>query len=289
MSTLTRDDIKMYLGSDRDLARRLVLRPLLDPEEQIKECGIDLRLNNQFIVFQQQNLSHVDPSNPQLKAKLRRYQTRLIVPFRRGDGLVLHPAQLVLGSTIEYVALPACLEAQVEGRSSWARLGLTVVSASTVAPGFRGVITLELANHGVAPLILWPGVRIANLVLHEVKTPSKYLGEKYVCPIGPEFSKVHDDYDTLFWGQLAMPISVRKPTREEESHMRTWPTWEIEPSEFPWHYDQRETCLLAEGEVTVEAPGQTVSLGPGDCAVFPQGLVCTWKVRTKLRKHYRFG
>lgn len=199
MSTLTREDIKTYLDSDRELERRLVVRPLLDPKQQIKECGIDLRLNNQFIVFQQQNLSHVDPSNRQFKARLRRYQARLIVPFRRGDGLVLHPGQLVLGSTLEYVALPTCLEAQVEGRSSWARLGLTVVSASTVAPSFKGVITLELGNHGVAPLILWPGVRIANLVLHEVKTPSEYLGEKYVCPIGPEFSKVHEDYDTQFW------------------------------------------------------------------------------------------
>lgn len=201
MSTLTREDIKDYLDSTREMKRRLVVRPLLDPERQIKECGVDMRLNNQFIVFQQQNLSHVDPSNPQFKTKLRRYQTRLIVPFRRGDGLVLHPGQLVLGSTIEYLALPPCLEAQVEGRSSWARLGLTVVSASTVAPGFKGVITLELANHGVTPLILWPGVRIANLVLHEVKTPSEYLGEKYICPIGPQFSKVHEDYDTLFWSR----------------------------------------------------------------------------------------
>ena len=199
MSTLTREDIKAYLDSDREFGLRLVVRPLLDPERQVRECGIDLRLNNQFLVFQQQNLSHVDPSSLQFKARLRRYQTRLIVPFRRRDGLVLHPGQLVLGSTIEYVALPMRLEAQVEGRSSWARLGLSVVSASTVAPGFKGVITLELANHGVAPLILWPGVRIANLVLHEVKTPSEYLGEKYICPIGPEFSKVHEDYDTRFW------------------------------------------------------------------------------------------
>ena len=32
---------------------------------------------------------------------------------------------------------------------------------------------------------------------------------------------------------------------------REWPIWASEVSEFPWHYDQRETCLLLEGEVTV--------------------------------------
>ncbi len=199
MSTLADTDIRTHLYTPKSPERRLVVRPLLDPEKQIRECGIDVRLNNQFIVFQQQNLSHVDAASGKFKASLRRYQTRRILPFRQGDGLALHPGQLVLGSTIEYVAIPPCLEAQVEGRSSWARLGLSVVSASTVGPGFRGVITLELANHGVAPLILWPGVRIANLVFHEVKTPSSYSGEKYTCPIGPEFSKVHEDYDALFW------------------------------------------------------------------------------------------
>ena len=32
---------------------------------------------------------------------------------------------------------------------------------------------------------------------------------------------------------------------------RDWPVWACEVSAFPWHYDQRETCLLLEGDVTV--------------------------------------
>jgi uncharacterized cupin superfamily protein len=86
-----------------------------------------------------------------------------------------------------------------------------------------------------------------------------------------------------------MPIEVRKPTPEEEAEMKGWPTWGKETSEFPWHYDQKETCLILEGEVTVEAAGQTVSFGPGDCVEFPEGLDCTWKVKQAVRKHYRFG
>lgn len=86
-----------------------------------------------------------------------------------------------------------------------------------------------------------------------------------------------------------MQIEVRKPTADEAAEMKTWPTWEKEPSVFPWHYDEQETCLIIDGEVTVESPGQTVSFGPGDCVVFPQGLDCTWKVEKAVRKHYRFG
>ena len=41
-----------------------------------------------------------------------------------------------------------------------------------------------------------------------------------------------------------MPIEVRKHTPEEEAQMKSWPTWEKEPSEFPWHYGEPETCLI---------------------------------------------
>jgi uncharacterized cupin superfamily protein len=86
-----------------------------------------------------------------------------------------------------------------------------------------------------------------------------------------------------------MPIEVRKPTPEETKKMKTCPIWEKEASEFPWHYDEKETCLILEGQVTVESPGQTVSFGPGDYVVFPAGLDCTWKIKKPVRKHYQFG
>ncbi len=86
-----------------------------------------------------------------------------------------------------------------------------------------------------------------------------------------------------------MEIEVRKPTPEEKQEMEACPTWEKEPSEFPWHYDEPERCLILEGDVTVEAPGQTVRFGPGDFVTFPEGLDCTWKVQKAVRKHYKFG
>jgi uncharacterized protein len=90
-------------------------------------------------------------------------------------------------------------------------------------------------------------------------------------------------------GNEIMPIEVRKPTKEEEAWMKKCPTWEKEPSEFDWHYDDKETCLILDGEVTVESSKQTVSFGPGDYVVFPVGLDCTWKVKKTVRKHYQFG
>ena len=72
--------------------------------------------------------------------------------------------------------------------------------------------------------------------------------------------------------------------------VRGWPIWEKEPSEFPWHYDETETCYLLEGDVVVTpADGQPVRFGQSDLVTFPAGMSCTWKVLKAVRKHYRFG
>lgn len=86
-----------------------------------------------------------------------------------------------------------------------------------------------------------------------------------------------------------MAIQVRKPTDAEKKEASRWPTWTKEVSSFPWHYDDQETCLILEGDVTVKGGGQEVSFGPGDWVVFPVGLDCTWTIRKPVRKHYKFG
>lgn len=88
-----------------------------------------------------------------------------------------------------------------------------------------------------------------------------------------------------------MKIEVRKPTQQELNSLgvSSWPIWTCGVSTFDWHYDEKETCYLLEGRVTVEAEGRSVSFGKGDLVVFPQGLSCVWKVAEPVRKHYRFG
>ena len=86
-------------------------------------------------------------------------------------------------------------------------------------------------------------------------------------------------------------IRVERPDekRLKDLGARDWPIWTKEPSQFSWHYDDREICLFLEGDVTVEANGESVRIGAGDLVTFPKGLDCVWKVRKAVRKHYRFG
>jgi len=87
-----------------------------------------------------------------------------------------------------------------------------------------------------------------------------------------------------------MKIEVRKPTEKEKKEAASWGIWEKEVSEFPWEYDEKESCLILEGkaEVTTES-GEKVKFGKGDFVVFPVGLKCKWKITEPIKKYYKFG
>ena len=70
-------------------------------------------------------------------------------------------------------------------------------------------------------------------------------------------------------------IHIEKPTEEklQKLNVRSWPVWEKEASEFPWEYDEAETCYILEGDVVVTPDnGSPVTFGKGDLVAFPSGL-----------------
>ena len=84
----------------------------------------------------------------------------------------------------------------------------------------------------------------------------------------------------------------RKPGQERlnELGVTDWPIWTKEESEFPWSYDDTETCYFLTGDVVVTPEGgQPVEVGEGDLVTFPKGLKCKWNVIKKIRKVYKFS
>ena len=75
-----------------------------------------------------------------------------------------------------------------------------------------------------------------------------------------------------------------------ELGIKSWPIWTCNVRSFNWAYDDKETCLLLEGEVTVtQEGGQPISFSAGDLVTFPAGINCKWEVHKAVRKHYRYG
>jgi dCTP deaminase len=86
----------------------------------------------------------------------------------------LEPGEFVLGHTLQTVTVGPSLGFFIEGRSTLARVGLTIVqTAMLVYPGHSDrTVTLELANHGPNPILLYPRMKIARVALFQMKTPS---------------------------------------------------------------------------------------------------------------------
>ena len=85
---------------------------------------------------------------------------------------------------------------------------------------------------------------------------------------------------------------TRQPSQAELDKLGVfqWSIWTKEASEFPWYYDDQETCYFLAGDVIVTPDGgEPVRMGRGDLVTFPAGMACTWKILSDVRKHYLFG
>ncbi len=197
MALLSKDEIIARIDTGI-LKARLVITPLLDRVEQIGGVSVDLRLGFNFILLNRFNIVAIDPIKPGVEAVLEKYQQR--ITLGRGKEIQLQPGEFVLGASLEYIALPLDLAAHVTSRSSWGRAGLVIATAVSVAPGYRGIITLELANIGVTPLTLRPGIRVAQILFTKT-TPTESYSGRYTCPTAPELGKIHLDTDLQFWSE----------------------------------------------------------------------------------------
>lgn len=188
MTALGRQQLEAAIDAEKP-SERLVITPLLD-RAQIGSGAVDLRLGTEFLMLRRTRLPGIDPTS-RTQAEIDEMQERVVVPF--GQQLWLHPRHFILAATLEYLALPPDLCANVVGRSSWGRLGLIVATAVFVHPGFHGCLTLELVNEGDSPIALTPGSRIAQLTIHRLTravSDTDAKDGKYYAPVRPEPSRL---------------------------------------------------------------------------------------------------
>jgi dCTP deaminase len=185
--------------SDRDLRARLragdlVVEGMEDEQVQVQPASIDLRLDAEFMVYRPTEGICLDPRHPETLEKATE-----LVRVEKGDAFVLHRGAFALGSTSERVKIPPDLVGRVDGRSSIGRLGVIVhATAGLIDPGFEGQITLELSNVGSLPVRLYPGMRIAQIVLCKMSSAAEIpygeaRGSSYQGQQGPLLSRVRLD------------------------------------------------------------------------------------------------
>lgn len=153
--------------------RELIISPVLS-KDQLGNSSVNLRMGNVVLVARARGAAVVDPraDSPQQDGpharETRQRQKHERYELKFGSSFLLHPGTLALVPTLEWFSVPPHLTGNVTARSTWAREGLSIATATMIEPGYKGIITLELANLGQIPIAVYPGIALAQIAFSEV-------------------------------------------------------------------------------------------------------------------------
>jgi dCTP deaminase len=159
---LTHDAILRELA-----AGRIVIEPM--KPDQVGPASVDLHLGDEIRVMAGgvEAVAVTDDADWRVSTALQ----RLDEPY------LLEPGETILGITRERIRLPGDVAGWLEGRSRYARLGLTIhVTAGFIAPGVDSRQVLEMSNVGSRPLLIHGGVRLCQIVLQRCDGSAVYEG-----------------------------------------------------------------------------------------------------------------
>src|SRR6476620_9381097 len=163
---------------------RIRITPEPDLDAQRGSVSVDFRLGRTVMGFEHSRNRFMDPRRPQsIVDAMRTIEVAPEEPF------IMQPGDFDLASTVESLELPDDLLGRLEGRSSIARLGITVHSTAAVfEPGWVGTATMELSNLGRMAVALYPGMRICAFSFETLSSPvttpyrlkrnNKYAGQQ---------------------------------------------------------------------------------------------------------------
>ncbi|HYJ13430.1 MAG TPA: dCTP deaminase [Thermomicrobiales bacterium] len=185
--------------SDRDIVAaldsgRIKIDPAPDLSKQLGSVSVDFRLGTTFMVFEHSRFSFIDPRNTQSISDAMR-----TIEVPPDEAFIMQPGDFALASTMESLELPDDLLGRLEGRSSIARLGITVHSTAAVfEPGWIGTATMELSNLGRMAVALYPGMRICAFSFETVSSPvmtpyRNKLNNKYAGQVTPRASQLSEE------------------------------------------------------------------------------------------------
>lgn len=163
----------MFL-SDTDILKEvkkgsITLKPF--SQSRLQPASYDISLGNKFVTNEENVTLFVDPSK-KIYAKTKE------ITVKDGKEFILHPGVSVLGISKEFFGSDEFL-IQVGGKSSLARVGLMIHNtAGLINPGHFLHITFELCNLNNVPIILRPGMEIAQLTFSKISSPTRQSYKK---------------------------------------------------------------------------------------------------------------
>jgi dCTP deaminase len=143
--------------------REIIFDPPLE-ETQWGEASVDLRLGHQFTRFRKLRSVTISVAEGlEELGKLDLWDTETLqVNSKTGKQAqcIIEPGEFVLALTLEKISIPNHLIGMIEGRSTYARIGLSMhQTAPWIQPGWKNTpIILEIRNNGSLKIALTPEI-----------------------------------------------------------------------------------------------------------------------------------
>ncbi|MEX2515271.1 MAG: dCTP deaminase [Candidatus Paceibacterota bacterium] len=158
----------MFL-SDTDIQKGLDSGAItIEPfnQDQLQVASYDVTLDNSFESVDRHQVQAADPAKGV-------YPDTTKIEIDDDGYFVLHPGESVLGKQREFIGVDNRHLMLLSGKSSLARIGLVVHNTAMLFnPGHKFHPTFELVNNSNVPIVLRPGMEVAQLLFARLTSPT---------------------------------------------------------------------------------------------------------------------
>lgn len=186
----------MGVKPDHWIARMAKQQKMIEPFQEslvgqgrisygLSSYGYDFRVDREYKIFRGEPCDVVDPKN---------VHARLFDDYE-GDHCIVAPGSFVLAQSVEFFRIPRSILTICAGKSSYARCGI-LVNVTPFEPEWEGYVTISISNTGSAPVKIYSGEGIAQLIFLEAseicQTSYNDRKGKYQAQKGIMLSRIDD-------------------------------------------------------------------------------------------------
>lgn len=179
--------------------------PAFDRNTQVGRDSIDLRIGSIGYKIKC-NFNFINTLDP----KIDEYFYDIPIPK---EGYIVEPGETIVVSTVERIKLTGNITGELTGRTRFARMGLSVCTATKFQSYSNAVIVLQICNHNKVPLKIFPYQKLVQLVIHQVDgIPNEKRGNYY----NEEYLKkpiISDNELISFDGERKRIVDRQKPKK----------------------------------------------------------------------------
>lgn len=144
-----------------------------EPDKQIRPSSIDLRISNKFWKFKEDTFKCLDLASPDLSKAIKDNPEIMYkkIELQEQDCIEIKPREILLTETLENLKIPDFISGALKGRSSFARLGISIhCTGDYINPGYQGCMPIQIINNSPIPVKIYPYLSMAQLVLYTLSS-----------------------------------------------------------------------------------------------------------------------